>query len=60
MEKNKKIAKEWYWKAASQGHAGAAIELEKCIKREKASLKRKEKELVDEAEAFAKKLLEED
>ena len=60
VEKNKKIAKEWYWKAANQGHAGAAIELEKCIKREKARLKRKEKELVDEAEAFAKKLLEEE
>jgi len=60
VEKNKKIAEEWYWKAANQGHAGAALELEKGIKREKARLRRKEKELVDEVEAFAKKLLEED
>ena len=60
VEKNKKIAEEWYWKAANQGHASAALELEKGIKREKARLRRKEKEIVDEVEAFAKKLLEED
>lgn len=60
VKKDKKKAEEWYWKAANKGHADAALELEKGINREKAYLKRKEQELIDEIEAFAKKLLEED
>lgn len=60
VEKNKKIAEEWYWKAANQGHAAAALELEKGINRAKAYWKRKEQELIDEVEEFANKLLEED
>ena len=60
VKKNKKKAEEWYWKAANKGHAAAALELEKGINRETAYLKRKEQELIDELEAFAKKLLEED
>ena len=59
VEKDKKVAEEWYWKAANQGHAAAALELEKGINREKAYLKRKEQELIDEIEDFTKKLLEE-
>lgn len=60
VEKNKKIAEEWYWKAANQGHAAAALELEKGINRAKAYWKRKEQELIDEIEEFAEKLLQED
>ena len=60
VEKNKKIAEKWYWKAANQGHAAAALELEKGINRAKAYWKRKEQELIDEVEEFANKLLEED
>ena len=60
VDKDKKVAEEWFWKAANQGHATAALALEKCINREKAYLERKEQELIDEIEAFAKKLTEED
>lgn len=60
VEKNKKIAEEWYWKAANQGHAAAALELEKGINRAKAYWKRKEQELIDEIEEFTEKLLQED
>lgn len=60
VKKDKKKAEEWYWKAANKGHSAAALELEKGINRETAYLKRKEQELIDEIEAFAKKLLEED
>lgn len=60
VKKDKKKAEEWYWKAANQGHAAAALELEKGINREKACLRRKEQELIDEIEEFTKKLLEED
>ena len=60
VEKDKKVAEEWYWKAANQGHAAAALELEKGINRKKAYLKRKEQEIIDEIEEFTKKLLEED
>ena len=60
VEKDKKVAKEWYRKAANQGHPAAALELEKGINREMACLKRKEQELIDEIEEFTRKLLEED
>ncbi len=60
VEKDKKVAEEWYWIAANQGHAAAALELEKGINRGKAYLERKEQELIDEIEEFTKKLLEED
>ena len=60
VEKDKKVAEEWYWKAANQGHPAAALELERGINREKARLKRKEQEIIDEIEEFAKKLLEEE
>ena len=60
VAKDRKFADQWYWKAAKQGHPAAAIELEKGIDREEAYLKRKEQELIDEIEAFTKKLLEED
>ena len=60
VKKDKKKAEEWYWKAASQGYAAAALELEKGINREMAYWKRKEQELIDEIEEFTRKLLEED
>ena len=60
VKKDKKIAEEWYWKAANQGHPAAALELEKDINRETARLRRKEQELIDEIEEFTNKLLEED
>lgn len=60
VKKDKKKAEEWYWKAANQGHAVAALELEKGINREKAYWERKEQELIDEIEEFTNKLLEED
>lgn len=58
--KDKKVAQEWYWKAANQGHSAAALELERGINREKARLERREQELIDEIEEFTTKLLEED
>ena len=60
VKKDRKKAEEWYWKAANQGHAAAALELEKGINREKAYWERKEQELIDEIEEFTRKLLEED
>ena len=60
VKKDEKKAEEWYWKAANQGLAAAALELEKIIDRETARLKRKQQELIDEIEEFARKLLEED
>ena len=59
VKKDNKKAEEWYWKAANQGHAAAALELEKGINREKAYWERKEQELIHEVAEFAKKLLEE-
>ena len=58
VKKDRRKAEEWYWKAANQGHAAAALELEKGINRERAYWKRKEQELIDEVEEFTKKLLE--
>ncbi len=58
VAKDKKAADQWYWKAAQQGHAGAAREAEKSLDREKADLERQEQELIDELEEFTRKLLE--
>lgn len=60
VKKDEKKAEEWYWKAANQGLAAAALELEKIIDRETARLKRKQQELIDEIEEIGRKLLEED
>lgn len=59
VKKDRKKAEEWYWKSASQGHAAAALELEKCVNRERAYWERKEQELIAEIKEFTKKLLEE-
>ena len=60
MAKDKKAANQWYWKAAQQGHAGAAREAEKSLDRQKADLERQEQEIISEIEEFTRKLLEED
>ena len=58
--KDQKAADEWYWKAAQQGHAGAAREAEKSLDREMADLQRQEQKIIDEIEEFTRKLLEDD
>ena len=60
VAKDRKLADQWYWKAAQQGHASAALEAEKSLNREKKNLERQEQELIDEIEEFTRKLLEED
>ena len=60
VDKDRKLADQWYWKAAQQGHASAALEAEKSLNREKKNLERQEQELIDEIEEFTRKLLEED
>ena len=59
VAKDKKAADQWYWKAAQQGHPGAAREAEKSLDRQKADLERQEQEIIDEIEEFTRKLLEE-
>lgn len=54
---DQKVAEEWYLKAAKQGHAGAALELEKMLEAEKAAARRMEDEFVAEVEEFVKKKL---
>ena len=58
--KDGKLADQWHWKAAQQGHASAAIEVEKSLNRETKNLERQERELIDEIEEFTRKLLNED
>lgn len=54
---DQKIAEEWYWRAARQGHHGAAIELEKMLGEQEVAIRRREDEIVSEIEEFARKLL---
>ena len=60
VEKDKKVAEEWYWKAANKGHSAAALALENCSNRKNAYFKRKAQELIDEREELTRNLPEED
>ena len=54
------LAQKWFWKAAKHGHAGAALEVEKALRKEERELRRSEDKIVAEIEEFTKQLLADD
>ena len=52
------LAQKWFWKAANHGHAGAALEVEKALRKEERELRRSEDKIVAEIEEFTKQRIE--